>query len=251
MVDARKKKDFSVADLPVTWQTALLGGDGVNHSGFSVPLDENKRRNTVINCQGQFDELATMVTIAFNLKRLGPTTAATVNDVPPIVAHVSWGVDGARMDVDVDVVNGTMIALPASSLRVDVEIDLPADAADFGSVQVGAVMGYMPRGQHDAQRTLSAELAAAEDPPVASGTALIAVPEFAKNVTFLIEPTATFQLEQLADSAGALVLSTIAAVAPAVPPTVVFPLSNRTRYLRLTNTGGADVLVSAVFGLAV
>jgi hypothetical protein len=67
----------------------------------------------------------------------------------------------------------------------------------------------------------------------------------------LVSPAGTFLLEQLDDSAGSTVLSTIAAVAPAVPPTVVFPLANRTRYLRITNTGPDDLLVSAVFGLAV
>lgn len=248
-MELKRKKNIGVQDLAPALQAALLAGDGRMHPGFSVPLGPTKHRNTVIDCVG-LDELACMVTIAFNLKRLGPVAPGEENDMPPIVAHVSWGVDGARMDVDVDVVNGTMIAVPASSLRVDVELDmLAADVDDdTGQVQVGAVMGYMPRGQHDAQRTLSADLAAVAETP--ANVVLLPVPEFAKSVTFLVQPTATFKLEQLDDAAGTVVLSTIAAVAPAVPPTVVFPLANRTRYLRLTNAGAAALLVSAVFGLA-
>lgn len=236
--------DIDIKSLPTSAQAALLGGSGRTHQGFAAELSVQLRERSILDCAG-LDQLSTMVTIALSLERSGVIGLGEENDTPPVVAIIAFGVDGHRMELECDFVDGQLLTVPASSLRVSARIDLPFDA-EFNPVKAGAVLGYFPHGGRGAQRTVTSELAALGDAP--DNATVFAIPAFAQNVSFLVSPSAAFAVEQLSDLAGTLVLATETIAAP---PVRIMSIANRARYLRVTNPAAAPATISAIFGLSV
>lgn len=241
----RLKDSIGTPDLSLALQAALLAGNGRTHQGFATELGPLRRTAPILDCIG-LDSLSAMVTIALSVSRTGNISAGETNDTPPVVAVVDFGVEGHRMSLECDFVNGTLLSIPASSLRVSARIDLPSDEDDFNVVLAGAILGYFPHGGRGAQRTITSELTAVAGNP--ANIATFPIPAFARDVSFLLAPSAAFTVQQLSDAAGTVVL---AAETVAAPPVRVMSIANRARYLRVTNPAAAPATISAIFGLSV
>ena len=105
------------------------------------------------------------------------------------------------------------------------------------------MVSYLPRGGHarGPQRTLRAVL---DD----AAAIVLPVPRFAHSVTLLgTVPPATFTLEQYRDQAATFLVAKT--LIPAMPPFYEVPITNESRYVKITNTSGSAQRMSAIFQL--
>ena len=197
------------------------------------------RRSQLLRVQGE-DAVAANVTVVLTISsENNPGGAGTENETPACFASITFGVGGTSADVEVDFLNGALITVPASRLDLTAFLDVP-DQDVQTEVRVGAFVSYLPVTRA-AQRTLRVNGLAN------AASVILAVPKFAKHVQLLSSPASTFLLEQAVDAAAGTVVSVSATLA--TPPYTEIPLLGETRYVRITNTGGAPVNLRALFGL--
>lgn len=230
---------------------SLLGGEGVAQQGQSEVLGRNPdgnwiRRVTLLNCECD-PKLAQMVTIMLCLARRTPAqTIPEENETLPLFARVHFGNGGtqSRGQLEVDYVNGAAFAVPAGFIRLDAHLEDDEPETQIG-IEAGAFMGYFPHVRtRSPQRTLPLGAMEPSDPVI------VRIPYFADRVELM--PTvlgATFQLEQLVDAAGTIVVGNVAI--PAAAPVHAVPLVNQARYIRVTNTSMAATGARAIFQLTV
>jgi hypothetical protein len=234
-------RDKQTGDFPAGILTG--GRPEVAQSGISELLGPNlNRRVSLIKVQGQ-DEAATTVTVALFLQREANLDIGKDNETPPCKASVSFGVGGTSIDYDVDFIDGTLLTLPTSNLTVTAELDLDDGEVPAQVVRVGAFISYLPRGGHarGVQRTLRAVVENA-------ASVVFPIPRFAYSVTLLGSATPQgFTLEQYRDAAATVLVAKT--LIPTTPPFYEVPLSNETRYVKITNTSGAQQRCSAIFQL--
>lgn len=226
---------------------ALLGGEGIAQPGQSEPLGSTEngfiRRATLLNMSCP-DMYAAMITVMLQAVRTDPAPPEEHNEVLPAFARVQFGVGGTQQQADVDFVNGACFSVPAAFLRVEaiLEPEVPSDPPF--AIQARALVGYYPNTRtRSAQRTLFTGVLA----PAAS--AVLPVPAFADRLEVL--PTtagATMTVEQFSDLAATVAVGAVAV--PAQGPVLQIPLTNLTRYVRITNTSAAAISARALFQLA-
>jgi hypothetical protein len=204
------------------------------------------RQATLLNMQG-VDQLSTMVAIALGVQRDGNTDPGDENTTFPVRAEITFSQGGTGASLEVDFINGAILSLPASNLRLQAFIDAPDADAQY-PVKVIAMASYMPVPHaRQAQRTLRATLAQAQG---VGSSVVLPIPRFAQTVTLLSDsPAATFTLSQCTDKLGANVI--VQQTIPVSPPCHDIPLVNETRFLKIANLLNAGVKLRAVFGLYV
>ena len=233
---------------PYTPTFALLGGDGVVQSGQSEQIGPTKTGGFVpevdliqAECPSMYSMMITIV-LALRLAN-PPDTAGEENEIPPLVAVISFGAGGTQTDLEADYIDGAIVSLPAAWLRVKARID--TDDQDIPAVIAGAFVGYYPSGRsREAQRTR--RLGVVAD----AASAIVEVPFFANRIEVHGDVVgSTFTVEQAPDAVAATILSAVSLPAPG--QILQTPLVNAARYIRVTNTSGGPRNIRTVFPLAV
>lgn len=246
---------------PYTPDEALLGGEGVVQAGQSgilgrVPADtlvgsQNppsfQRETTLVQAECE-DKYGRMLTLVLSAKRkTPPATPEQENEILPAFALVSFGNGGTQSEkqLQVDFINGAMFNVPAAFLRVDAVLEASVPDNTQEAIDVSVFAGYLPMGRtRSAQRTR--QLGVIAD----AASQIIPIPFFTSRVEVLGNVLgATYEIEELADAAGAVVL--FAAAIPSPAPVRTIPLANAARYVRITNTSGVPVDTRATFQLTV
>jgi hypothetical protein len=227
-----------------TVEAGLLGGlDQRKNRGRLVVVSRNGGQQRVIDVSGD-DQLATVTTIS--LATVMQSVPEALDPPPteqtrmPVVAHIEWGTDGGMGIADLDLVRGTVVQVPSSSVRVQVGFDPEyataafADVAWYPALGVVGSIGYMPSARGAAQRTLIGQ--------VGEGVEFRRlVPQFARRVRFVRSTVATALAIELI-SAG-VVFATLAAI----DPTLEIPIPNWCTEIRVTSATAGNL--SAVFEL--
>lgn len=130
------------------------------------------------------DSAASVLTVSCSLELANDSARARP---PRVVGLVEWGTDGHQCAAHFDWVQGTVLQVACSSVRViaeltetmvvdpDISIDYPEDAV----VRVGAVVGYMPASRVPLTYTQQLRLA---DNGQGAGIGLVPVPPFAREL---------------------------------------------------------------------
>ncbi len=230
---------------PYTPYRALIGGSGISQPGQSEEigdtLDANPVRDlkaTLLNLECP-DMYAAQVTVVLGVPTLQqPTSPAAEQDTPPIFARITFGIGGTQTGIDVDWINGQMLSLPGSFVRLDAVLDLQQfavipDVGDIPRVIVPAMAGHLPVGQNRApQRSLFLG-----DIGANSESARVPIPNFAASIEATnADPAAAgpISIRQYADAAGTVLLSDSILI-----PFGPLQLSNRARYASIVNGAGA------------
>lgn len=187
----------------------------------------------LIDCVGD-DELAAGFQIACEVV---PADGTVDGKIPPVVGLIEWGTDGSTETAEFDFVNGTVISVAGSSVRVKARYEMPPAADHPVPAIVRAHIGYFPKPAAPAQRTLGG-LA------VASASVVVSVPKFARFVRVLRAPLVSTTLT-LANEAGA----DVGVYGPSVDPVLALPLPNDARTATLLNGGAVAANLRAVFEL--
>jgi hypothetical protein len=204
-------------------------------------------RNAMLLAMQGVDQLSMMMAVVLSVQRDGNTDPGDENTTFPIRAEITFSQGGTGAALEVDFINGALLSLPASNLRLQAFIDTTDDLAQY-PVKVAAMASYLPVPHaRQAQRTLRASLAAAQQ--LGSST-ILAIPRFAQTVTLLSDsPGTQFTLSQCTDRLGANVI--VQQTIPASPPCFDIPLINEARYLKVANLSAGAVKLRALFGLYV
>jgi hypothetical protein len=212
---------------------------------------KNRGRFQLISAGGGFvrlldivgsDQLAQQMTVSASVKLAAAHAVGESGSVPACILRVSWGTDGASHDAEVDLVEGVCFALPASALRVGVQID-PAEV-DPPDVHVAVSVGYYPtRGR--VTRTVPGVFTSA-DPLAVGGLVSIPIPAFARRLEVLrVTAGASAQVEVNFESRLGAVLGGTNTVGP-----IDLPIPNGATSVRLQNTSGVAAMTwQAIFGL--
>lgn len=248
-----RARQYEGPNRPYTPWVALLGGEGVVQAGQSEVIGRTQdggllRSVSLVNAECESMYAAIMTVVLTATRFLPAASPGTENEGLPMFARVSFGNGGTQStgQLEVDYINGAMFSLPAGFLRVDAVLEDSVPDDTLIGMNAAAFLGYYPLGKaRQAQRTrVLGDVAAA-------AAVIVPVPFFATRFeVFSVVPGTTYTVEQLADAAGLVVLSSCTLPAPA--PHLVVPLVNATRYVRLTNTAGvASGGTRAVFQLSV
>jgi hypothetical protein len=224
----------------------LAGGDpGVVQPGQSellgpLPGGSFVSRVDLLRCEG-VDALAMNTTIALALSRPNAPTQEQLEETPPVKAIILFGVGGTAATAEVDFIDGALLTLPASTVILSAELDGVTQADNPPLVEARAFLAYLPIGHvRPAQRTLRQTIGA-------GATAVFPVPSFSHSFQVFGGQNA-YTVVQSSDLAGADVIQTDV-IAPPYPPHAVMPMTNQTRFVRVTNPGGVAQRVSLIFGL--
>lgn len=210
------------------------------------------------------DDRAQMVTIALGIELAFPSTlfpaqipgtsSFPVASDPSAHARVEWGVGGYQTFADIDFIQGVMLALQCSFLRVTAIYDgFPIGSPDGAAtpIRVGAFVGYEPHASAiPTQRTFRRSTALA-----AGGLQDIQVPPYAGNVEVFratagapFAPGGPFTL-QFFDHSSTGTPRYAVAVAAGAASSGEIEIANDIRMIRIVN--GGDILsnVRAIFEL--
>lgn len=167
---AASRLGMNAAELPITPQAGLLGNlsQQKNRGRTRDVAAGDPQWRDIINTHGD-DQLGSVVSVSIAViqqaavqSRAGVPIATSPLNRIPIVGLASWGTDGGQAECEFDVVNGTLIELPASKLIVSVRVDPQfvgpegeplIEGTDLGA-QVSGSLGYFPAARGAAQRTL-------------------------------------------------------------------------------------------------
>lgn len=115
--------------------------------------------------------------------------------------HVVWGLGNARFEASVDILNGTIISLPAETIRVDAEMIViernnSVPEGKIAPVEISAGFAYSVAGKHPARLTEVVQFTEL------GGRVRVPVPRFAQNFTVIPIAGQTIQAEPLAFGPG-------------------------------------------------
>lgn len=183
VVEARSRGPAAFG-RPLDRQGLLDQPDGQN-IGRSVDLNAGaggRLQGNILNLVGP-DETARVVCITLGVERT--TNALGVEQ--EIFARIQWGSGGVQNTADVDLQNGMVLQLSASSVRIEALGAL----ASTGFFKVSAQVGYGIAGDKHAQRTVivCTPIGAPTTLGLGVTSAVFAIPAFAKRVRIAKAPS--------------------------------------------------------------
>lgn len=187
---------------------------------------------------------AESVTVFFDEPRREDSQTIGGSDDCNLVAFVRWGVNGVFHLVEVDVVRGGRLTVPASQVDVQIaqQVGINGGRTDR-AYRVAASAGYVPNASPiEPTRTVMV-------PAVGGGmqSVFFTIPPYARTLTVYRQPATSAMIVHLFD-AGSNALYEENVAANATCPKIF--LAQDVRQFRLTATG-ALAQARAVFGLAV
>lgn len=202
-------------------------------SGAMIPADQ---RHRLVAVTGDTD-LGGVISATIAAQ---PTLPFAAGDVYRAMAWVTWGSGGAFYTAEVDIRDGTIISLPASSLQIDV-----LNEGTFATTQLefNAAVTYLPKGGAGPVRRTryqDAQIAGA------AAWAAVVVPAFATHVSVVRTPQNAPYVLDFNDSNGVLCYQVnVIAGADAFR----IPLSNDIRTVDLNNGAVAIPRARMIFDL--
>jgi len=198
-----------------------LGGAPENQRGASQVYQflaggppQNAMRLNILQTPRNAGEDAEVIAVTLGLTFQGIANLA-VPGLPlfpfDVFGTIEWGVGGASFSADVDWSSGTMLALPASYVKVTANAGAVPGAAGFNPVEVvlSASVAYGPpaasRLSSPARRTINVSNPATDLLGAGATSAVFKTPDWANSATIL-SATGTapnFSLDFFSDPAGA------------------------------------------------
>lgn len=213
-----------------------LGKGNYRNLGRSLPVAAG-REETILEVKGGEDEYATYLTVTLT----GPTPNNIVDfpdaQDPIATAIIDWGNAGHQARALVDFVQGTVVSVCASYVRIVARNDEDPNAPDAGTQVLGAFIGYLPRPGHILPPTLTQDGGTAIGAG-ATGTA-VPIPPFASafHVLARLDTPFTYAVEFLEQDATTLITRTRIVVG--LSTQVPIPIPNGTRFVRVLNFAGS------------
>lgn len=235
--------------LPQTHCLILDAGDTL--LGRSLPIVKGLKATGLIQPTGQSQGTGVVTaTLGFVGFFNEPAAAVGVERRAPVIAEVQWGVGGGSHMAEVDFHNGTQITVPASNLKINGRF-LEDVAAVFDRVQlsVSIAWGTRPARALPTRTLTKATLAGG------GGSAIFTVPPFAYSVMLFEDapspsPLTWRFLGGPATTDETQMSETVAALrSEGMLTNDGVKLPGTTRFIEITNPGGAARGVTLVFAL--
>lgn len=196
------------------------------------------------------DSAASVLTVSCSLELSNESARARP---PRVVGLVEWGTDGHQCSALFDWVQGTVLQVACSSVRVIAELaetmvvnpEIPIDYPQEAVVRVGAVVGYMPASRVPLTYTQQLRL---EDNGSGDGIGLVPVPTFARELRVYGANGAPAQCEWRAGANPNFQLGQVASPGPALSSQVDYKIPGVASHLFIRRTVGD--LYNLVWSLA-
>ncbi len=240
---------MGLGPLPETHCSILDAGDTL--LGRSLPLLKSTSPKSYIQPTGRSqDTQVVTVSLGFAASFNAPAPGVGVERRAPVIADVQWGVGGGSHRAEVDFHNGTQFSIPASNISIAARF--LEDVADvFDQVALSVSIAWQTR----AARSLVTRTLVKTTIAPGAGSAIFTVPPFAYGVMlfedapspspltwrFLGGPATTDET-QMAESVAAL-------RSEGMLTNDGVKLPGTTRFIEITNPGGAPIGVTLVFPL--
>jgi hypothetical protein len=238
-----------------------LQGVQVNQRGQSIELLPGEGLKNILDLR-PLSEDSDVITICFGITGIGfESTPGDITLLPPDIflrGILEWGVGAANYTAEVDILQGTVISIPASFIRVGARYE-PSITATFASLpyRVNASLSYGFIGQRSSPRYTDrfpqvapgpAGVVSSNIPPFATGFTILSADSTAGGVAVFSPCNFNVRGYQGAGLSSAGSMATGSNLGNQIESQ--FPLFNSARLLQIENTGPNPADYQVIYSLS-